>query len=33
VPGELESRLEFARQNSTLAGTVRGSYFVVKGEY
>ncbi len=24
---------KFARQNSKLAGTIRGSYFVIKGEY
>ena len=33
VPEELESRFKFARQKSKLAGTIRGSYFVVKGEY
>lgn len=33
VPAELESRLKFARQKSKLAGTIRGSYFVIKGEY
>jgi hypothetical protein len=33
VPPELESRLKFARQKSKLAGTIRGSYFVIKGEY
>src|SRR6202035_3031729 len=27
VPAELASRLKFARQKSTLAGTIRGSYF------
>jgi hypothetical protein len=32
VPGEL-SAFKFARQKSRLAGTIRGSYFVVKGEY
>jgi hypothetical protein len=32
VPGEL-SRFKFARQKSKLAGTIRGSYFVIKGEY
>ncbi len=33
VPGELEGRFKFARQKSKLAGTIRGSYFVIKGEY
>ena len=33
VPAELESRFRFARQKSKLAGTIRGSYFVIKGEY
>lgn len=33
VPGELESRFKFARQKSKLAGTIRGSYLVIKGEY
>ena len=33
VPSELEGRLKFARQRSKLAGTIRGSYFVIKGEY
>lgn len=32
VPDEL-SAFRFARQKSRLAGTIRGSYFVVKGEY
>ena len=32
VPGELAS-FKFARQKSKLAGTIRGSYFVIKGEY
>ncbi len=32
VPAEL-SRFKFARQKSKLAGTIRGSYFVIKGEY
>ncbi len=32
VPDEL-SGFKFARQKSKLAGTIRGSYFVVKGEY
>jgi hypothetical protein len=33
VPDELESRFKFARQRSKLAGTIRGSFFVVKGTY
>jgi hypothetical protein len=33
VPEELASRFKFARQKSKLAGTIRGSYFVIKGEY
>ena len=32
VPSEL-SAFKFARQKSNLAGTVRGSYFVIKNEY
>lgn len=33
IPAELEGRFKFARQKSKLAGTIRGSFFVVKGEY
>jgi hypothetical protein len=33
VPKELEGKFKFARQKSKLAGTIRGSFFVVKGEY
>ncbi|MET0852667.1 MAG: phage tail protein [Candidatus Rokuibacteriota bacterium] len=33
IPVELESRFKFARQKSKLAGTIRGSYFVIKNEY
>ncbi|MDY7543133.1 MULTISPECIES: phage tail protein [unclassified Cryobacterium] len=33
VPEELASRFKFARQKSKLAGVIRGSYFVIKGEY
>jgi len=33
IPAELESRFKFARQKSKLAGTIRGSYFVIKNEY
>jgi hypothetical protein len=32
VPEELAA-FKFARQRSKLAGTIRGSYFVIKGEY
>jgi hypothetical protein len=32
VPTEL-ALFKFARQRSKLAGTIRGSYFVIKGEY
>lgn len=32
VPEELATR-RFARQKSTLAGIIRGSYFVIKNEY
>jgi hypothetical protein len=32
VPTEL-SAFKFVRQKSKLAGTIRGSYFVIKGEY
>ncbi len=32
VPKELET-FKFARQKSKLAGTIRGSFFVIKGEY
>lgn len=33
VPTELASRFKFATQKSKLAGTIRGSFFVIKGEY
>src|SRR5438046_5225048 len=33
VPAELASRFKFARQKSKLAGTIRGSFFVLKHEY
>ena len=33
VPAELADRFKFARQKSKLAGTIRGSFFVIKGEY
>jgi hypothetical protein len=32
IPAELDS-FKIARQKSKLAGTIRGSYFVIKGEY
>jgi hypothetical protein len=33
VPEELASKFKFARQKSKLAGTIRGSFFVIKGTY
>jgi hypothetical protein len=33
IPEELAPRFKFARQKSKLAGTIRGSFFVIKGEY
>jgi hypothetical protein len=33
VPEELASKFKFATQKSKLAGTVRGTYFVIKGEH
>jgi len=33
VPAELADRFKFAKQKSKLAGTIRGSFFVIKGEY
>ncbi|GAA4186272.1 hypothetical protein GCM10022288_09520 [Gryllotalpicola kribbensis] len=33
VPAELADRFKFARQRSKLAGEIRGSFFVIKGEY
>jgi hypothetical protein len=33
VPTELETKFKFARQKSKLAGTIRGSFFVIKGEH
>lgn len=33
VPEELAPHFTFARQKSKLAGVIRGSYFVIKGEY
>jgi hypothetical protein len=33
VPAELAEHFKFARQKSKLADTIRGSFFVIKGEY
>ena len=33
VPRELDGRFKFARQKSKLAGTIRGSFFVIRGEH
>jgi len=33
VPAELAARFKFAKQKSKLAGTIRGSFFVIKREY
>ena len=33
IPAELAEKFKFARQKSKLAGVIRGSYFVIKGEY
>ncbi|MDQ0756611.1 phage tail protein [Arthrobacter sp. B3I4] len=33
IPEELAARFKFARQKSKLAGVIRGSYFVIKGQY
>jgi len=33
VPEELAEKFKFARQKSSLAGVIRGSFFVIKGEY
>ncbi|MFE9421490.1 phage tail protein [Kitasatospora sp. NPDC006697] len=33
VPEELAEKFKFARQKSALAGEIRGSFFVIKGEY
>ncbi len=33
IPEELADKFKFARQKSKLAGTIRGSFFVIKGEY
>jgi hypothetical protein len=33
VPSELAEKFKFARQKSKLAGEIRGTFFVIKGEY
>jgi hypothetical protein len=33
VPKELEEKFKFAKQKSKLAGIIRGSFFLIKGEY
>jgi hypothetical protein len=33
VPDELKDKFKFARQKSKLAGEIRGSFFVIKGEW
>lgn len=33
VPDELAPKFKFATQKSKLAGTIRGSFFVIKGEH
>lgn len=33
IHAEFEGKFKFARQKSKLAGTIRGSYFVIKGTY
>ena len=33
IPKELETKFKFARQKSKLAGTIRGSFFIIKNEY
>jgi hypothetical protein len=33
IPVELAAKFKFARQKSKLAGTIRGSYFVIKNKY
>ena len=33
IPAELQDKFKFARQKSKLAGTIRGSFFVIKREY
>lgn len=33
IPKELASKFKFATMKSKLAGSIRGSYFIIKGEY
>ena len=33
IPKELNEKFRFAKQKSKLAGIIRGSFFVIKGEY
>lgn len=33
IPKELAEKFKFVRQKSKLAGTIRGSYFMIKGTY
>ncbi len=33
VPKEFEGKFKFAHQKSKLAGVIRGSFFVIKGNY
>lgn len=33
IPKELSEKFKFVRQKSKLAGTIRGSYFMIKGKY
>ncbi|MDF2722641.1 MAG: phage tail protein [Paenibacillus sp.] len=33
IPKELQGKFKFATQKSKLAGTIRGSFFVIKGQY
>lgn len=33
IPAESAGKFKFARQRSKLAGTIRGSFFVIKGDY
>lgn len=33
VPEEFEGKFKFVRQRSSLAGIIRGTYFVIKGNY
>lgn len=33
VPAELEGKFNFATQRSSLAGAIRGTFFVIKGAY